>query len=151
MNAFDLLFEEYVLELRAAISAANDWWEELNKRASENASSGQEGPKFIEARWPFGPNSHPFVLAVFRKFYLSVVKINEELQTRGHSPTDTQPSEGDWGSHDDGGEQRFDGGVPLAPWVFLIDALHGDNEDLVDAIVWLVYQPVGLDENDQVV
>lgn len=155
MNAFDRLYGSYVFELREALGAANEWWAKLQVKIAGETSSKEEAARIIEARWPFGPSSHPFVLAVFRKYYLSVVAINEEIETHGHADGSVErnpPSEDDWGIDDeDDDNRRFEDGVPIAPWLLLVDALHGEDEDLVDAVVWLVYQPVGLDASDHVV
>lgn len=151
MNAFDPLFEEYVADLRTALGAAREWWKKLQAGTEAESASKREAAQTLEARWPFGPSSHPFVLAVYRKYFLAVQAINDQIEAGGAAHDDGQPTEDDWGADDAEDETLFADNTPIAPPLFLIDALHGEHDDLVDALVWLVYQPVGMSADERAI
>lgn len=154
MSNYDRLFDRYVSELREALKVSEDWWHKLRDDASRDALSPSVTLAQIEARWPFGPPSHPWVLGVYRKYFMLVVELNNKVDDQ-MEPEPEGATEKDWGTFDEAeleggaGENRFEDSTPIAPWVLLVDALHGAHEDLVEAISWMVYQPVGLDEQDR--
>jgi hypothetical protein len=158
LNDFDELFIRYVAELRGALAAAREWWAVLEERERTKFPTKAEADASLEARWPFGPTSHPWVLGVYRKYYL----LTEELNARNTKglviESERSEAESDWGEEDpdaadlsmDGDESPFLGMRKVAPWILLIDSLLGRDDELAAALEFMVYRPVGLDANDQV-
>ncbi|MFM0323562.1 hypothetical protein [Caballeronia glebae] len=161
MNKFDILFNRYTAELRGALAAARAWWEALEARERENAAT-QESDFDLEHRWPFGYYTHPYVLGVCHKYHLLLEAMNEaseasaaEAQVEAQAPA---AQDTDWGEDDvepdttgDDEETAFTDMDVVEPSVLLIDALHGDQDDLADAVTWIVYWPVGVDEHDRLI
>ena len=94
------------------------------------------------------------MLGVYRKYHLLIQTLNNRAEAAEVSPA--PPQEDDWGTTDEEAEpfdskSRFADRVPIAPWMLLLDALHGQYEDLAEVITMMVYQPVGLDANERAV
>src|SRR5262245_52024710 len=70
MNRYERLFKDYVAEMRRSMNAANEWWDRLQTREIERTRIRKKAMAQLEERWPFGPASHPFVLATYRKYFL---------------------------------------------------------------------------------
>jgi hypothetical protein len=158
-NDFDKIFLRYVAELRGALAAAQAWWAELEQSERAKFSTEKQAAASVEARWPFGPSSHPWVLGVYRKYYLLTEELNARNQSRQEPEREQPETEADWGEEDlepadlglDGDESPFTGMSQVTPWILLLDSLLGRDDDLAEALEFLVYRPVGLDENDHVV
>jgi hypothetical protein len=154
MSEYDKLFTQYVLELRETLVAANAWWEDLQRHERDHSLFSNEVNHRLETRWPFGVASHPWVLGVYRKYYLLVQQLNDRLVTQNLSSA--APQEADWGTDNNESDQResesiFEDGVPIAQWMFLLDALHGRHNELANVITMIIYQPVGLDSHDRAI
>ena len=159
MNDFDQLFVRYIAEMRGALAAAREWWAELEKRERKKFASKAEAEASLEARWPFGPPSHPWVLGVFRKYYLLTEQLSQRNAAQAQSDPVHVPEEADWGAEEtdptdlrlEEDESPFTGMTEVAPWILLIDSVLGRDDDLSEALEYIVYRPVGLDANDNVV
>ncbi|HUK34348.1 MAG TPA: hypothetical protein VLV86_10575, partial [Vicinamibacterales bacterium] len=111
------------------------------------------------ARWPFGPPSHPWVLGVFRKYYLLTEELSQRNAAQGQPGPAHVPDESDWGNEEiepatlglEEEESPFTGMTEVAPWILLIDSVLGRDDDLSEALEYIIYRPVGLDANDNVV
>ena len=77
-----------------------------------------------------------------------------------HSPLSAHvPDESDWGNEEiepatlglEEEESPFTGMTEVAPWILLIDSVLGRDDDLSEALEYIIYRPVGLDANDNVV
>ena len=157
MNRYQLLFEQYVQELQVARSAVLLWWEGLLRANVEQAGSLLVAEENIRIRWPFGPTSHPHVIAVYRKYYLACEELNRRIDAEAalRSPLDPQESESDWGVEDksstsgeesggeesgdeDWGEEEF-----IDPPTFLFEMLEGRNDELAEFMTYFVYPCIG--------
>jgi len=133
----DELFDSYVRELRAAKEASETWWAELVGEATRPDGDGKLAETLVRERWPFGPSSHPWVIAVFRKYWLACHALNEET---GALAADAEPSDPDagWGA---------DTPAPIStvpPRVFTIERLAAPaTEELYDFILSLRFVPIG--------
>jgi hypothetical protein len=158
-DTYDAIFLRYVAELRAALAAARDWYALVVTRERTKGLSPKEAEASVEARWPFGPSSHPWVLGVFRKYYLITEELNARNAEQALRERPRPEAESDWGEEDlepsdleiEDEDSPFAGMTQVAPWILLIDSLHGRDDELVNALEFLVYRPVGLDANDNVV
>jgi hypothetical protein len=157
-NEYDRLFLRYVAELRGALAAAKDWWAVLEERERSRFPTAGEADASLEARWPFGPSSHPWVLGVYRKYYLLTEALNARNSNQNEPEGVAAISESDWGEEDldpadldlEGDDSPFAGMQKVAPWILLFDSLHGRDDDLANALEFMIYKPVGLDVNDNV-
>jgi hypothetical protein len=132
----DELFAEYVKELRAVKDAALAWWAELI--AESSSEHGDRAEAVLRERWPFGPTSHPWVIAVYRAYWLACHRLNREIEATSGEPE--EPSDPDAGWGEDGESPA----VTIPPNVFAVDMLSGgENEDLYDFILSLMYVPIG--------
>jgi hypothetical protein len=154
MNRYEDLFTAYVSEMRESMRTANAWWKNLRK--AETREVGREqAEKALDQRWPFGPASHPRILATYRKYFLACEALNRELEDRERSLDEPSLEDGndekDWGEEeddDDSDESEGFGEVetPIPGWNLLIDSLNEDQEDIIDFLSQMVYAPIGLDD-----
>jgi hypothetical protein len=172
MNEYEELFVHYVAELRQAIARSDKWWQGLQQKERARATSEDEAMLTLERRWPFGPSTHPWVLGVYRKYYLLV----EELNARASGdpgPPESPPTEEDWG--DEGSSTTLHGATDKAetddiatqlllvgedspfyeahtvrPRTFLVDALYGRADDLAESMTWIILTPIGRDQSGNV-
>jgi hypothetical protein len=151
MNEYDRLFEAYVADLRKALEASRLWRDSLIAHEVHCGATSERASALVEARWPFGPSTHPWVLGVYHKYFLLVSKLSDSIAARVE--TDQAQLTNGWGDADDEAddEARFDNNAPIAPWMLLVDALRGEYDEFANAMTWIIYQPVGLDENDQLI
>ena len=158
MSDYQLLFKRYLQELRDARSAAEAWWLALEKAERAKGRTAKEARTRLEERWPFGPMSHPWVLGVYRKYFMLTVELNRRHQAGRDAPVETEPTEADWGVTDNemddaspsdpAAGETFEDMSFVAPWILLVDALHGVDDKLADSMNWVVYQPIGMDPDD---
>jgi hypothetical protein len=115
------LRKRYVADLREAKSQAERWWEE---HAKARAGSKAKRDVAFMRRWPDGPASHPFVIAVIQKYLKACDQLNDLV--------------------DD------DDFVPLN-W-FIVDRLdEKDSADLAKFTKSLSYWPIGLLDEEELV
>lgn len=146
METYQELFDAYVAELREAMAAAKGWWDTLVAKENEDV---------VRRRWPFGPASHPFVIAVFRKWSLAVQDLNDEMEAREdvEEDEDEDEDEADWGESIDNDEAvvvEFAAlEPPVQPRQLLLDMLPGRADDVATFMQDFVFDPVGLDKEDR--
>jgi hypothetical protein len=73
------LFDQYVVELRSTRAEVMTWWEQLHARETAIWGDKHSADQAIRMRWPLGPVAHPRVIAVYRKYYLEIDRLNREL------------------------------------------------------------------------
>jgi len=102
-----------------------------------------------------GPTSHPRVLAIYRKYFIACEQLNaivaDEFQ-RKLLDEDAHDVDG-WGveearKEDDGSDGDWGAESVMDPPMFLIDSLAGRRDDLGDFMMFLVFAPIG-EENDR--
>jgi len=148
MTRHEALFAQYVAELEEVKGLAEAWWQavlsELTARMGDPGAAERE----LRARWPFGPTSHPWVIAVFRKFYLQCDALNREIEeARGDGDEAAPAQEEEWGREEE--ERESEQRVP--PWVFLADQLGAEGkEDLYNFVLSMVLVPVGMKNGELV-
>src|SRR5688572_28644854 len=74
------LFAQYVTELSAAKVAVDRWWEVLLRSECAIDDDRKAAKKRISQRWPYGPASHPRIIAVVRRYFLACERMNQELE-----------------------------------------------------------------------
>jgi hypothetical protein len=136
-NPHDELFEAYVVELRDAKARAEQWWTAL--QAAEQRRDPSTGPKLSE-RWPFGAASHPWIIAVYRKYFLACDALNQQrLAERARTPPHVR--EADWGEDEEGPPPI----TQIPPRVFAFEKLETDaTRDLYEFMIALIYSPIGM-------
>jgi hypothetical protein len=141
----DELFESYVSELRAAKESSEAWWSELVAEATPADGDAKLGEAVLRERWPFGPTSHPWVIAVFRKYWLACHALNLENEALG--PEDREPADPDEGW----GEEAPAPTSTVPPRVFTIERLaDGEHDDLYEFMLSLLFVPIGLRSEEPV-
>lgn len=141
----DDLLASYAAELRGAKNAAEAWWAELVAEAMPADGDAKRAEAIVRERWPFGPASHPWVIAVFRKYWLACHSLNEENAALADS--DSEPADPDEGW----GEDSQSPTTTVPPRVFAIERLSGgDTEDLYDFILSLLFVPIGEKDGEPV-
>ena len=144
MNAYDELFEAYVVEMREGMSRALAWWEEILAHEIKLVGQVDEAKLRVNRRWPFGPASHPYVIAIYRKYCLACDRINEDLKSHStNHPEEVELNETDWGTEEQDNLGNRSG--PISCWVLLIDGLRGKHNDLAEFLSGLVFSPIGTD------
>jgi hypothetical protein len=137
MKAHDQLFKSYVDALRGDKSRAEGWWQTLLEAETSGTGDRDAAERNLRQRWPFGPASHPWVIATYRRCFLECDRINRSVDA-SPEPVSQSADEG-WGTNE---PSRDDG--PITPRVLLVDLLSGGpNEDLYKFILPLVFVPIG--------
>jgi len=153
MGRYEDLFGEYVNEMRRAREAAIAWWKELISEEAARVGSAESAEWNIRKRWPHGPASHPYVIAVFHKYYLACEALNrewKELRKPGSLKPSADRGETSWGIQERSDAPSDDEG-PVPPRVFAIDWLYGRHSDLVRFLADLVLWPIGIDASGRMV
>ena len=133
---FEELRSAYAAELRDAKREAERWWQQLR----DTLARASGGPT-AEDLWPMGPASHPWVIAVYRKYFFLCIELNARVRARGLRTQPDMPGEQDWGV-DDISQQPAD---TTEPRIFVLDLLSGgDTHDLYEFLLSLTFIPVGL-------
>lgn len=145
------LHQEYVGELRQAVSEVREWWDALVARTVEITGSRIAAATELERRWPVGPSAHPRILGVIAKYYVACEMLNlrlrKEMRTHPEAMTAYRYAETD-GSDDV--EEEPD--APVPPGVFVGEMLaSAATRDLQKVVFYLKYWPVGVDETGQFV
>jgi hypothetical protein len=146
VTSHEQLFEEYVAELRIAMSRALDWW---NSLVSEQGAAGhKDALTQLTVRWPFGPSSHPYVVATYRKYFLACEQLNEAIRkaaATGKTVRFEDADEETWWGNENSPAAETSGEGSISPWVLLIDRLRGSHNDLARFMSGFVFQPVAVD------
>jgi hypothetical protein len=155
VNRYQELFDQYVDELSKAKKAAESWWRRLVAAQAATGVPKAQAEERIRERWPMGPTSHPRVLAIYRKYFIACEQLNaivaDEFQ-RKLLDEDAHDVDG-WGveearKEDDGSDGDWGAESVMDPPMFLIDSLAGRRDDLGDFMMFLVFAPIG-EENDR--
>lgn len=147
MTTHDDLFPLYVAELRAAKEAAEHWWVALLAQEAARTQDRTKAEQAVRERWPFGPTSHPWVITVFRKYYLLCEALNRELGEPGFGPEEHPASEEHWGEE----REDLEGTGYVSPRDFTLGWLAGEGmEDLEEFTQFMVFVPIGI-KNDVLV
>ena len=75
---------------------------------TELARSAEGAERSIRPRWPMMASSHPYVIAVYRKYYLQIEQINEETFKKWNAKDEIGggQEEADWGVTDEDEEEE---------------------------------------------
>lgn len=154
MNSYEQLFNDYLVEMRAAQAIAQAWWEALRVREQRPGSAAAEIEEVLETRWPMGAVSHPAVIAAFRKWALHCQALNdaaEDEEEDDDEDDDAESDDEDWGSGDDEDEVVDLAALeaPVEPRELLIEMLPGRADDLAEFLADFVFTPLGLDKGDR--
>jgi len=139
MNQYDQLFDEYVAALTKAKQLSENWWNVLLSEQIKISKDIHTATKALKQRWPFGPASHPWVIAVFREYYLRCEDLNNKSDDIPSDDSNSPPEETDWGIEDEPIAQ-----TTIPPRTLVIDNLATDEtEELYDFILNLLFLPIG--------
>jgi len=141
MDDYDDIFSAYVEELTAAKDEVTQWWDALMAAASPSGDFG-EAQRAVRPRWPAGPASHPRIVDVFRRHYLAIDRLNEELRSQPR-PIDDDSSSG-WGEDDDD-----EPGI-LSPQALLFERLADEEPELAKFMEYFVFTSIGIDPEGRV-
>jgi hypothetical protein len=133
VNDYEKLFSQYVRALSSAQSTAEAWW------LMRQLESGEA----LVQRWPCGPVSHPVVIGVYRKYYITCESLN-----RARKGLDDRPGGASrWGTSEP--EERDaddDASTEVPPRVFCVEWLSGKHPALRTLLGRLVFSPIGSDD-----
>jgi hypothetical protein len=155
MTRHEKLFEEYAKDLRNAKTRAEAWWKELHERTTEEMGSKKLADRELAERWPDGPASHPWVIAVIRKYWLACEALNQEIDAAEGAESPSETIELRYrlaGEDEEEADEEEDADVEeeVYPHVFVLEWLMTDeHDDLADFLVTLSNWPVGLDADDR--
>lgn len=144
MDPYAHLFDQYVVELRAAHAEALTWWERLIEKESARTTDRPRAKNTLRFRWPMGPTAYPRVIAVFRKYFLACTEINNEFwEATEDMDDDASPLDGSlWGVEDEDDESLIE-----EPRVVLFERLEDVDETLARFMDNMVFIPVGADDD----
>lgn len=153
MNSYEQLFNDYLVDMRAAQATAQAWWEALRVREQRPGIAAAEIEELLETRWPMGAVSHPAVIAAFRKWALRCQALNDAAEDEEEDDDDYADSDDeDWGSDEEQDDDVVDLAAlvaPVEPRELLIEMLPGRAEDLAEFLADFVFTPLGLDKDDR--
>ncbi len=145
MSRYDELMKEYLDELRKAREKALKWWDALVARETALAGSRSNALQILKMRWQVGPVSHPYVIAVYRSFYLRVVEMNQKVDEEEKWTNAETEKEASWGVED--GDEYEEEGTVEPEYLLRNDLNHWDIE-LYEFMQPLVFSPIGLDPDE---
>jgi hypothetical protein len=157
MDQYDEVFGKYVKELTTARATAQEWWQALMAAETQRARSAEGAERAVRPRWPMGPVSHPFVIAVYRKYYLEIEKFNEEIFERweaDETEEEFEEDETDWGEEDEdegdeGDEEDDEEGDDEStsePSDLLFERLEDEQPEMAEFLRPLMSaEPIGFD------
>lgn len=152
MSRYDKLFDEYFEELIDARKEVSTWWNSLFDAEIENSGDYKRAESIIRPRWPCGPASHPRIIAIYRKYFLLCEELNSTVTSKWEAEEElnhnTDDGEDLWGA-DDIDENEEDGIVE--PRFILIERLEAEDKDLGEYINALVFSPIGINEQGELV
>lgn len=114
-GSFEALQRDYVAELRKEIPKVKKWWNAGLKKDQTRSYPGGIDADFA-TRWPTEMGGHPRLIAIFRKYFLLVEKLNADC----------------------GGEVR--------PIDLLVNDLEEDHDDLHEVMTSMLFIPIGMNE-----
>lgn len=125
----DKLFCKYADDMKKAKLASETWWKELIVSETKKVGARDIAIEHIKQRWPLGPASHPYVVAVLRKYWLACEELNQEITNLGDDSEDDEPE---------------------SPIIFLCDYFFdGKHDKLAAFIAPLNYWPIGTDDSEE--
>jgi len=145
MNPYKHLFKSYIADLKVAKNFADAWWDSLlaceEQRLKECGSTDKSLDR-LNQRWPFGPSSHPRVVAVYRKYYRACTALTNELDAREEDEIDNNvENENDWGE-DDQYEYEYNTITTISTGTFMIEYLCDESDELAEFILNMVFIPI---------
>jgi hypothetical protein len=158
MSDYKELFDAYVVEMRQTRAVALAWWQALLLVETQSGADASAAQEAVDRRWPLGPVSHPFVIAVFRKYALECQRLNDLAEEEGEDDDGDEDDldesdEADWGSEDaDEEDEQADLETleaPVEPRELLIEMLPNRVEDLAEFMADFVFTPLGLDKKER--
>lgn len=148
MSRYDNLMKEYLAELREAREKALKWWDALVARETALTGDRTQALQALKMRWMVGPVSHPYVIAVYRKYFLKIIGINESLDEEIITDEIEPETEAAWGVEED--EEDEEEGT-IEPEYLLRHDLNCYDEELYEFMQPLVFSTIGLDSDENYV
>jgi hypothetical protein len=145
MNEYDRVFTAYVADLLEAKQAAEKWWESLMATESQRCGSMDAAVQVVRPRWPLKAVSHPYIIAVYRKYYLEIEQITGNILKKWNFKKSqaTAPENAGWGVEDEDEGEAEDIYQPIQ---ILWDDLQRQNPDLAEFLEpLLLVEPIGMD------
>jgi hypothetical protein len=131
----------YLAEMRTILPGVMAWWKANAVRDPTDLAGAARNA--FEARWPAGPTAHPRVLAVFRKYFLEIDKVNLDNEDR-EAAAGAAAAESDWGTDDDAEDAEF-----RLPIDILVDDLPTVAPDVYALVKGMVFVPIGLSPDEE--
>jgi len=155
MTRHEALLREYAKELRMAKRRAEAWWAELAKAIRAQTADKKTADAVLGNRWPDGPASHPWVLAVIRKYWLACEALNEKIAAEQEDEEETSEREyaidieEEEEEHEDEDDHVAEE-EEVYPHIFILEWLMTDEfDELADFLGSLSFWPIGLDREDR--
>ncbi len=131
----------YLEEMRMIFPDILRWWYDNAQSAPSDIRSPETSNDF-EKHWPAGPAGHPRILAIFRKYFLETIDLNDENRV----DADTPPPNSDdlWGV-----DAFEEGRLFVLPVDLLVNDIQFVDPELFDVLQGIVFIPVGCDPNGE--
>jgi hypothetical protein len=134
--------DRYLAELRQILPSVLQWWEKSGVPAAEGVRTTSQILTF-EQRWPAGPAAHPRVIHIFRKYFLEISELNDELEDDRYA-IDEVDGEDAWGIDEEDIAIPFEKPIDL-----LVNDLSVSAPDLFEVMQGMVFIPVGMDPAEE--
>ncbi|TPI41531.1 hypothetical protein FJW05_24270 [Mesorhizobium sp. B2-9-1] len=131
MSLYTDIYSRYEREVLDLLPQLESWWSEI-----ANVRRGRTGR---DDRWPLGLSGHPRFIAIYRRYMLEILRINDEHQKRMQEPPLSRQDLWDKGHTDDG--ERV-----AKPQSILIEDLIQANPALGDHFRYFMFIPIGADD-----
>lgn len=135
------IYAQYLKDLRVARTASLVWWNGVVvDQFLRIGVSRADAEHQARLRWPLGPTSYPRVLAVFRKYFIAISKINKSVETSWEGVAlDLEGRERYWGAIEETADREL-----MLPRVLLLDSVMEFDQELGDFMRYLVFIPIGM-------
>lgn len=140
VDSFEEVQSEYIAEMEELRPFVEDWWNALFKGADKSS----EASRHVWKRWPTGPAGHPRVLAVFRKYFLIIDRLNDI------NIIEYEKIEPEYDLKNIWKEKIEDRRITLfKPVDILINELEHSHPDIFEIVRGIAFIPVGVNHHKE--
>ncbi|MER9404140.1 hypothetical protein NKI36_08760 [Mesorhizobium caraganae] len=131
MSLYTDIYSRYEREVLELLPALEQWWSEI--------ASVKRGKTARDDRWPLGLSGHPRFIAIYRRYMLEILRLNDEHERKADEPHLSKQELWEKGKTDDGDRVA-------KPQSILIEDLIQRNPALRDHFQYFMFIPIGADD-----
>lgn len=131
MSLYTDIYSRYEREVLELLPQLESWWSEI--------ASVRRGITARDDRWPLGLSGHPRFIAIYRRYMLEILRVNDEHQKQIYEPPLSRQAL--WEKEDTDEGNRI-----AKPQSILIEDFIQANPALGDHFRYFMFIPIGADD-----